>query len=106
MMKQPNRTTDSTPQPLCGRLCQLGALVAAAAIAAAWWLAPVNADLDDVELLSAIAVLGFCIVLTGMAADRLTAATARPRMSGDYGPSQRLLPAVASRSRRQVRHQA
>jgi len=105
-MKQLSPITDSKPQPLCGRLCQLGALAAAAAIALAWWLAPVNADLDDVELLSAIALLGFCIVLTGMAADRLTANPARLGTSTGYGPSQRLVPAVASRSRRPLRHQA
>src|SRR5487761_1618107 len=97
MMRQPSQIAGSSRQPLCGRLCQLGALAAAAAIAAAWWLAPVNADLDDVELLSAVALLGFCVVLTGMAADRLTANIARPDASTVYASSQRLAPAVVSR---------
>ncbi|HEX5444355.1 MAG TPA: hypothetical protein VFW87_11020 [Pirellulales bacterium] len=104
-MKRLGDTTDSTSQPLCGRLCQLGALAAAAAIAVAWWLAPVNADLNDVELLSTIALLGFCIVLAGMAADRLTTNIPRARTHTGYASSPRLLPAVASRSRRRLRHQ-
>ena len=93
-MKRTNNVTDMTRQrqPLCGQLCQLGALAAAAAIAAAWWLAPVSTELDEVELLSAIALLGFAVVLTGMAADHLAGSAA----VSDHGPLslRRLVPAA------------
>lgn len=102
-MKDLSDTTASTPHPLSGRLCQLGALAAAAAIAVVWWLAPVSTDLDDIELLSAIALLGFAVVLTGMAADHLAGNT--PVL--DQGPLslRRLVPAVVLRSRRRPQHQ-
>lgn len=103
-MKRASNVTDTTrQQPLCGQLCQLGALAAAVAIAVVWWLAPVSTELDDVELLSAIALLGFAVVLTGMAADHLASTTA---VSG-RGPLslRRLLPAIALRSRRKPQHQ-
>lgn len=102
-MKPSSNITDPTRQPLCGQLCQLGALVAAAAIAVVWWLAPVSTDLDDVELLSAIALLGFGVILTGMTADYLAGSTA----VSDQGPLSlhRLVPAVILRSLRKPQHQ-
>lgn len=103
-MKRTSTTTDTTRElPLCGRLCQLGALVAAAAVAVAWWLAPVSTDLDDVELLSAIALLGFAVVLAGIVADHFGGSTA----VSDHGPLslRRLVPAVILRSRRRPQHQ-
>ena len=105
-MKRPGTTNDPSWQPLCGRLCQLGALVMAAVIAVAWWRAPVNANFDDVELLSAIAILSFCVVLAGMVADRLTTSAARPESNRGYVSAQRLAPAVALRSPRQLRNQS
>lgn len=104
-MKSTSNITVTTRQPLCGRLCQLGALAAAVAIAAVWWLAPVSTDMDDIELLSAIALLGFAVVFTGMAADHLAGSTPL----ADHGPLslslRRLVPAVVLRSWRKPHHQ-
>lgn len=100
-------TESDQPQPHpFGWPSQLCALAAAAAIGLVWWLIPVNDELDDIALLTAIALLGFAIVVAGMTLGRYTLPAGEPQSQiGSFLFLRRLVPAVVSRSRRRPRRE-